>query len=132
MSGTELCYAPTGLRCTAHGDGQAAAVHGGTISAYARATRCPVSYASCLRACYALSGTDVRLCCYTPSYAIWGTDIGYAATRPAAEAGRGDQGRRIRQERAARMSLPTPYAMPGTDTAKSAICLRPTRCPVLT
>eukprot|EP00961_Rhodomonas_salina_P267808 3618292-Rhodomonas_salina.1 len=43
----------------------------------------PVCSAICLRACYAMSGTDLAYgaICLRSCYAMSGTDLGYAATR---------------------------------------------------
>eukprot|EP00961_Rhodomonas_salina_P151443 2038507-Rhodomonas_salina.1 len=95
MSGTDLAYAATTrLQTLVNFCEQAASP---SLCCYARATRCPVKPASCLRESYAMSGTDLA---YGLSvYAMSGTEIACSAT-----------------------GLQVRYAMPGTDLAYEAVC----------
>eukprot|EP00961_Rhodomonas_salina_P133451 1795533-Rhodomonas_salina.8 len=93
MSGEEIAYdatvpyavSGTDLGCAA--TSVFASTSPGTLSSYARATKCPnaifgidiVYGATCLRACYAMSGTDLahdasrpRAICYLLQYRIGG------------------------------------------------------------
>eukprot|EP00961_Rhodomonas_salina_P009229 125660-Rhodomonas_salina.8 len=110
MSGTEIRYGATsGIHSVAAGERafmirDSNAMSGtdrayGLLSCYAPTMRCPVCCASCLRACYAMSGT--HLAC--------------AATRVLLRA--------YAAMRSARMLLRSHYAMCGTDTADTAPAL---------